>query len=225
MRREAVEEAERVMFSATRTVFENFEGHYRVNSTPLNQITKIFGGGTPSKANYAFWEGTIPWVSPKDMKVSEIYDSEDHISEFAIEAGASTLIPQHSVLIVVRSGILRRTLPVAINRVPVTINQDMKALVPSDVLSCEFLAWWFRSQEYVFLEHVKGGTTVQSLMWDKVSATHICVPSHSKQHQIVSYLQSIQAKVDLLKRHQGETSAELNILLPSILDKAFRGEL
>lgn len=46
-----------------------------------------------------------------------------------------------------------------------------------------------------------------------------------EQRRIVTYLDELQAKVDALKRHQAETTAVLGALLPSILDKAFKGEL
>ena len=42
---------------------------------------------------------------------------------------------------------------------------------------------------------------------------------------IVGYLDSLQAKVDALKRLQVETAAEIDALLPAILDRAFKGEL
>ena len=41
----------------------------------------------------------------------------------------------------------------------------------------------------------------------------------------LTYLDSLQSKVDAVKTMQTETSAELDALLPSILDKAFKGEL
>ena len=224
LRREAVVETESLMQVALHTMFNDLGGKQNTLRT-LRKSATIYGGGTPSKNNYALWQGVIPWVSPKDMKSSDIFDTEDHISEEALELGVSRLIPVNSVLLVTRSGILRRTLPIAINRVPVTINQDMKALVPLDDLSCDFLAWWFRSKEDLFLDNVKGGTTVQSLMWDKVQDFAISVPSSTEQQRIVTYLNNLQAKVDAMKHIQSETSAELDSLLPSILDKAFNGEL
>lgn len=45
------------------------------------------------------------------------------------------------------------------------------------------------------------------------------------QRRIVAHLDSLQAKMDALKKLQAETAAELGALMPSILDKAFRGEL
>jgi type I restriction enzyme S subunit len=63
-----------------------------------------------------------------------------------------------------------------------------------------------------------------------ISATNlktipIALPPLHVQHGIVTYLEDLQAKVDTLTRLQGETAAELNALLPSVLDRAFNGEL
>lgn len=51
------------------------------------------------------------------------------------------------------------------------------------------------------------------------------VPPLPEQRRIVAYLDDLQAKVDALRKLQGETRAELEALLPSVLDRAFRGEL
>ena len=93
---------------------------------PLGQLTNSTGGGTPDTREPRNWDGgTIPWVSPKDMKVFNVHDSTDKVTAAALKR--LTLVPQGSVLVVVRSGILSRNFPHAINLVPVTINQDMRA--------------------------------------------------------------------------------------------------
>jgi len=51
--------------------------HWSVNY--LGNVVDVSGGSTPSKENFAFWDGSIPWVSPKDMKKEVIVDSEDHV--------------------------------------------------------------------------------------------------------------------------------------------------
>jgi type I restriction enzyme S subunit len=50
-------------------------------------------------------------------------------------------------------------------------------------------------------------------------------PSLSEQHRIVEYLEGVRAQVNALKRLQAETAAELEALVPAVLDRAFRGEL
>jgi len=51
------------------------------------------------------------------------------------------------------------------------------------------------------------------------------VPSLHEQRRIVAYLDDMQMRVDALKWAQAETAAELDALLPAVLDRAFRGEL
>jgi len=107
----------------------------------LGELGLWAGGGTPSKFNPAFWkDGAIPWVSPKDMKCFEIFDAEDHITEAAIAASSTTKLPHDTVLMVTRSGILRHTFPVALARVSVALNQDLKAIKPHVGINAKFLA-------------------------------------------------------------------------------------
>jgi type I restriction enzyme S subunit len=99
----------------------------------LGDLGKWVGGGTPLRSRTEFWEnGTIPWVSPKDMKEDVINSSEEWITEVGAKGSATNLIPPRSILVVTRSGILRRVFPVAITGREVAINQDIKALQPSD---------------------------------------------------------------------------------------------
>jgi len=51
------------------------------------------------------------------------------------------------------------------------------------------------------------------------------VPPTEEQRRILLWLEGLDKKVDVLRRLQSETAAELDALMPSILDKAFRGEL
>jgi type I restriction enzyme S subunit len=59
----------------------------------------------------------------------------------------------------------------------------------------------------------------------RIQAAEIPVPPLEEQHRIVSELDALQAKVDVLKHFQTRSGAEIDALLPSVLDKAFRGFL
>ena len=107
---------------------ENWEPEPRYR--PLGDFVDPVSGATPSKTTERFWSGEVPWVSPKDMKTDFLSDSQDHVSQAAVDETNLNVIEKGSTLIVVRGMILARNVPVAINRNPVTINQDMKALVP-----------------------------------------------------------------------------------------------
>ena len=69
------------------------------------------------------------------------------------------------------------------------------------------------------------GSAQPSLNASKVLATALAIPPLSEQRRILTQLEAVQVKVDALTQLQAETAAELDALLPSVLDKAFSGEL
>jgi type I restriction enzyme S subunit len=173
-------------------------------AVPAGELGEWRGGGTPSKSNHAFWKaGTIPWVSPKDMKRQFISDAEDHITEAAIAGSATQRVPANSILMVTRSGILQHSLPVAINTVPVTVNQDLKTLSPFEGIVPEYILWHLQADAPRILEAAsKTGTTVESINFDRLKAYPIRLAPLPEQKRIV-------AKVDGLTARTARARADL----------------
>ena len=162
-------------------------------------INSTLGGGTPSTGNSNFWNGNIPWVSPKDMKTDFITKTEDYITELAVSESATNLIPPDRILIVVRSGILKHTLPVAINKVEVSLNQDMKAFEPKANLLSRFLFWKLKGQSSDILTLCnKIGATVDSIEMEDLFAFPFALPPISEQTAIADYLDEKTAQTDKL---------------------------
>lgn len=165
----------------------------------LKYVADFVGGGTPDKSKPEFWNGEIPWVSPKDMKTDEILDTEDHITVDGLESSATNLVEAGAALIVVRSGILRHSIPVAVNRVPVALNQDMRAILPHDTLEVGFLACLIRGfQTELLRQWSKEGATVESIEYDLMASTEIPLPCLGVQKGIVSFLDRETADIDTL---------------------------
>lgn len=169
-----------------------FAPKYLFSTQTLGQIVNSFSGGTPDKSgenSERFWNGNIPWVSPKDFKHFYLFDAEDHISQEAILESSTQIAPTNSVLVVVRSGILKHTLPVAINKVDVTINQDIKVLTPKGGICSEYLGYFLKVFEQRILKLcVKHSTTVQSINSNEFFSLEIPVPPIEKQIQFVSFM-------------------------------------
>ena len=148
----------------------------------------IFSSGkTPSMQNPDYWNGTVPWVSSKDMKKPIINDSEMHITELAAET--MQLYPAGTLLLVARSGILRRLLPLCVLGVDSTINQDIKAFTLYDVKTSPWLYYAIKAFEpYVLKELVKSVTTVESLKFDEFMSMLIPVPPEKEQVRIIDAL-------------------------------------
>jgi type I restriction enzyme, S subunit len=73
--------------------------------------------------------------------------------------------------------------------------------------------------------HFKGTAGQQRVPQSFLEEKTIPVPPLPEQRRIVAYLDGLQAKADALKALQAQTAAELDALLPAVLDRAFRGEL
>ncbi|EHU0384444.1 restriction endonuclease subunit S [Vibrio cholerae] len=209
---------------------EEWRGDNKASSTPtrLKAITAIAGGKTPSKSNSSYWEsGDILWVSPKDMKVDLIADSQDKITKEAIDSGGMKLVPSNSILVVTRSGILAHSFPVAKTSVPVTINQDIKALVPNlGFISPEFLFYLLKGLERRILDEcTKAGTTVSSVETSLLMNLEFELPSLEEQTEIVRRVEELFAFADRIEQKANAALERVNNLTQSILAKAFRGEL
>jgi len=189
---------------------------------PFPEIGKFISGATPSKSRPDYWEGHFPWVSPKDMKVSIVKDSEDHISESAFtESTLKKICPNH-LLIVVRGMILAHSFPVAINAVEISINQDMKAIKPIKDVNVVYLQNCLNALKRQILELISsaahGTKKFDSIAMRKL---FIPVPPAALQNQFAAIVE----KVESIKSHYHQSLTELENLYGALSQKAFKGEL
>ena len=165
----------------------------------LSELGDFSGGKTPSTQKANFWDGDIPWITPKDMKQLRLSCSEDKVTQMAVDDGLA-LIPTHSVLIVVRSGILRRTVPTAVNEVATTINQDLKALVLVRPELATYVQLLVRGFERFILQNLtKIGTTVESIQFEAFAAQEFPVPPLAEQSRIVTRVEALMRLCDALE--------------------------
>lgn len=166
---------------------------------PLGQVTKRVSGGTPSRENRAFWSGSVPWVSPKDMKVDVLLDTEDHVSEEAIANSATSKVPAGTLLCVVRSGILKHTLPLALTGREMCFNQDIVGLMSASdgQLDIRYLFSILKARSKMILEQgIKPGVTVQSFHAGFFSQYQIPLPPLDAQKEIVAEIERYQKVID-----------------------------
>ena len=164
-------------------------------------LGKWSGGKTPSTANKEFWEnGTIPWISSKDMKAPTLEDTEDHLTEKALDEGGMALLPEGTIAVVTRSGILKHTFPVAYVPFKTTVNQDIKALVVKEGISSRYVFHALQAYaENIRKSTKKQGGTVDSLDFQRVLAYEIPVPALDVQNRLVNVLDNFDAICSDLK--------------------------
>jgi len=197
-------------------------GNQRV--AQLGEITTVTAGGTPSRDDLSYWNGNIPWIKTGELLDGDISSAEEHITEAGLANSSAKLFPSDTILIALYGqgqtrGRTGRLLS------PATTNQACCAILPTpSLLEPRYTQYWLRSLYHELREQCHGGAQPN---WNgqMVKSLTISVPPLQIQRDAIAYLDELQAKVDCLKALQAQTRAELDALLPSILDKAFKGEL
>ncbi len=190
----------------------------------LGDIVRITGGGTPSKQNPLFWDGDIPWISPKDMKSVNIDGAIDSITEAGVQNSSAKILPKDAVLIVIRGMILAHTVPVGLLKVPATINQDMKALIPNDGILPSYLchALWSLNEELLKLVDRSTHDT-RKLTTPKLLSFRIPVPDIDVQTSFVNESEEVNSTIQTAESLTHSSQRELEALLPSALNQIFDG--
>ncbi len=186
--------------------------------TPLGDLIEMRSGGTPSRKVPRFWNGSYPWVSPKDMKQREIETSIERISEVAFDETGLKRIPSNSVLIVVRGMILAHSIPVCLNRAEVAINQDVKALICGNKLEPAFLRWFLEARASDLLAKVSfAGHGTRRIDTKDLREFLIPRPPLDEQRRIVDILNRAAS----IQRLRDQANAKLRALIPALFIKVF----
>ena len=191
----------------------------------LAELGTLKGGGTPSKGREDFWNGDIPWVSPKDMKTDYLYSTQMKITTAAVADSAVKLIEPNSLLFVVRGMILAHSFPVAISRVTLTINQDMKALVLKEPRMAEYLLRALKGLKAEILAQVRRSSHgTCRLDSSDYSNLLIPIPPMAEQCRIVDKVDELMTICDQLEARLATVHDIRRRLLEALLVEALEPE-
>jgi restriction endonuclease S subunit len=182
----------------------------------LENLVHIQSGGTPSKANPAFWEGSIPWVSAKDMKRLFLEDTEDHISTAAVDDGVR-VVPAGTLLMLTRGMTLLKDVPICVLGRDMSFNQDVKGLRPKKGVNGLFLAFALLANKQRLLKMVDvAGHGTGKLNTDELEAFELAFPQPAEQQRIAACISSLDnvlaaqsRKVKALTAHKQGLSQQL----------------
>lgn len=163
----------------------------------LKDCARIVGGATPKSEIGDYWNGDIPWTTPKDLSDLDgkfLTDTPRKITEQGLRNCSSELLPPNSVLFSSRAPIGH----VAINTVPMATNQGFKSMVPGPKLDASFLYWWLKCHRPQ-LEQLGNGATFKEVSKAVVERIKIPLPPIEEQKQIAAILDQAE---DLRRKHQ-----------------------
>jgi type I restriction enzyme S subunit len=208
-------------FQEERLKFANEE--FDLNSIPdsweacrIGAIAKVVNGSTPSRKRNDFWDGDIPWVSSGEVRNNIIFNTREKVTKEGFKSCSVRLLPLGTVLLaMIGEGKTRGQS--AILQIQAAINQNIAAvLIPHGLVNPGFLWRWF---------HFQYEATPQALNCQRVRELPFVLPPLAEQHEIVRRVESLFGLANQIEARYAKAQAHVDKLTPSLLAKAFRGEL
>ena len=174
-------------------------------------VNSHFGGGTPSKNNSTYWDGDIFWASVKDVgKGKYIDDTIDRISQAGLTDSSSNLIPPGNLIVVTRMGLGK----ISINRVPIAINQDLRALSLSSLAAIDYYYIFFKTHGFEGT-----GLTVKGIKVEELMNIAFPLPPLAEQHRIVAKVDELMALCDQLEAAKTDREQSRDRLVAASLQR------
>ena len=168
----------------------------------LGEIASIIGGGTPSSKIDDYWEGDIPWITPKDLSnhpYKLISRGSRNITQLGLEKSSARLMPAGTLLISSRAPIGYT----AIAKNELCTSQGFKSLILKDGYSSDFFYYLIKGN-ISKLEAVSSGSTFKEISGSTLKKISFIVPPLPEQKLIANILGSLDNKIEL-NRQMNET--------------------
>ncbi len=213
LQEETSEQAGRLSQSVLRDIFSQ-ENNWK--SQKLDEIAPINMGQSPPGDSYNFDKEGAPLLNgPTEF-------GEKHPTPRQWTTSPSKFCKAGDILICVRGATTGKMnwadQEYCIGRGLAALSVDKTKCIP------EYVYYFVRTQTQEILSRT-AGSTFPNLPGEKLKTLPIPVPPLDEQRRIVAYLDSVQARLESLRELQSATGEELSALLPSVLDRAFKGEL
>lgn len=163
----------------------------------LKELVDFKSGGTPSKNKTEYWGGTIPWISASSMYDYFVDDSDEKLTNRAIEDGAK-MVDKGIVLLLVRGSMLHQRVPICMTLKSVSFNQDVKALIPKNGIDAEYIFYWLRGKEKYLLQLVDHtGIGAGKFNVDQLEKLKVKLPPNPVKERIIDVAKSLDKKLHL----------------------------
>lgn len=161
----------------------------------IQTVSTVIGGGTPSTANENNFNGTIPWITPRDLSnYSDRYIShgERNITEEGLNSSNAKLLPANTVLLTTRAPVGY----IAISQNEVTTNQGFHSLIPNQKTNSLFLFYLLKKNVQILVDNASG-STFQELNGKTLKSLEFAFPKINEQEKIAEVLSSLDDKIEL----------------------------
>ena len=181
-------------------------------------LTATHGGGTPTRSTKAYWDGSIPWATVKDLGPRVLTKTLENITERGLHNSSSRLVPRNSVVMATRMNVGAVFRP----GVALAINQDLRALVPGRELLSEYL-FYLLQMNYRALNRLATGTTVKGLRTNVLLSLSLQLPPLPEQRRIAAILSSVDETIEKTQAVIDQVQTVKRSLMHELLTRGIPG--
>lgn len=136
-----------------------FDKCYQQATTEVEftEIVQVLGGGTPKTGESSYWNGSIPFFTPKDVGSPYTLSTEKTITEEGLANCNSRLYPVNTVFVTARGTVGKVSMP----GVPMAMNQSCYALIGKD--THQLLVYFYTLKAVDRLKHKASGAVFDAI--------------------------------------------------------------
>ena len=178
----------------------------------IGDVAEVVGGGTPSTKNAGYFDGDVPWLTPKDLSGSParvVARGSRNLSRAGLANSSARLVPPGAVLLSTRAPIGYA----AIAGGEISTNQGFRNLLPRGAVRSDFLYYWLKANTEVLERHAVG-TTFRELPGSVLKRIRIPLPPLSEQRAVARVLGALDDKIEANRR--------MNATLEGMAQAAFK---
>lgn len=192
---------------------EEFSKYFK--SLKISDICKIGSGGTPTRSNKKYYSGNIPWIKTGELNNDIVVDSEEKITQEALENSSAKLYPANCIIMAMYGATIGKTAKLGI---AATTNQACAVLydIDSSIVDTDYLWFYLQTQTGKFKELAYGGAQ-PNINAGIVADYLIPVPSLIEQRNMVEHTKGVRALVQSLKMEMLQKTEETKRMINSIL--------
>ena len=189
----------------------------------IKYIAKISSGGTPDRNHPEYWNGDINWVKTGELQDNEIYETEEKITEFALENSSAKIFDRDTVLIAMYGQGKTRGMT-ALLKEPSATNQACAGIsITSDDVSTDFL-WIFLRGAYYALREKANGSGQPNLSTSVIKNFHMTMPPLNEQHEICIKIKDDLHKIDRIISTKQDLVASMIAYKKSLIYEVVTGK-
>ena len=189
--------------------------------TTIGEIAILSSGGTPSRSNSSYFRGDIPWVKSGELNNNIIQDTEEKISQEALEDSSAKIIPANTLLIALYGSTVGKLATLGI---PASTNQAVAAIITTSNFNQRFLFYYLKKNRDKLLKKRKGGAQ-PNISLKILSEFNIPLPRLNEQNLIVAKIEQLFSELDHAETGLKIAQKQLKIYRQSLLKSAFEGKL